>query len=267
MDRNHIKSILEIARRGVDDDLPEVIAARKAANQDETLTAFLREEEQFDARVRAALTTRSAPEGLKDRIIKGAAFGKPADTHLVFPYWAQAAAIFILVGVLIFTFLPGSDPQQMGEPQVAAAGMVTPFRSLENFAARLLQSDGLEQQSYHSVADLREIKSYLKAQDLPEPHVIPPSLETPVNLAEAFDCTSLQYGEHTISLVSFVDPESRIPCYLFIAKLDEFPCLGRHAQVRERQYEHSAAAVWSCGQRVYLLVVKGTTDQLQLVMR
>lgn len=262
MKTKHIKQHLELYRQGIDENEPCVQKALGQAANDSQLQSFLHDEASFNLRIQKSLQSISIPENLKQDILTRCA-EQPDEKIIIFPWWAKVAAMVVLSGGLLVSFF-GPTPQDSNPlaAQVAAAG-IDSFVELESFAKQFLKSPSLASNKYHHASSVDEIRNYLLSHNLPEPHL----LVKPVEGAERFDCTSLDYKGNKVSLVNFAEKQSGIRCHLFIAALKEFPTLNQNKGVEVREYTDSSAALWTCGERVYLMIVEAPREQLDIVMR
>lgn len=235
------------------------------AAEDPQLRSFLHEEAAFNTRIHRSLRGIPVPENLKANILKKASTPAPEDKIVVFPDWAKIAALVVLSGILLVSFF-GPAPQnrdQLADGSDVTVASMSAFIELESFANQFLKDKKVSPNQYHQVNSVEEIRNYLLSHNLPEPH----RLVKPVEVAERFDCTSLDYKGKKVSLINFAEKESGIRCHLFIAALGEFPCLTENKAIEVREYVDSSAALWTCGQRLYLMIVEAPREQLEIVMR
>lgn len=239
--------------------------ALQRAAEDSQLRSFLHEEATFNSRIQSSLRSIAVPENLQANILKKASAPASEDKIVVFPSWAKIAALVVLSGILLVSFF-GPTPHEMdplAEDFGVSAASMSAFIELESFATQFLRDKKLPSAQYQQVNSVEEIRNYLLSNNLPEPH----RLVKPVEVAERFDCTALDYKGKKVSLINFAEKKSGIRCHLFIAALGEFPCLSENQAIEVREYVDSSAALWTCGQRLYLMIVEAPRDQLEIVMR
>ncbi len=249
------KAILELYRKGIDDQDPAVCSALSVAEQDQDLQNFLRENEQLDQRIRNALRQGCPiPASLKESILHPCHEQKKEQSR-IFPIWSRIAALFLLAALLTTLYINPNTPST--DIQIAN---IASMDDLELFANRYLNSQTNPQ--FNEVRSINEINQYLISQKLPEPHV----LIKPIEAAERFGCGAIDYKGQKISLIRFREKRSQVACHLFIVSLKEFPQLPKNAPVQVKECSKGSAVRWSCSQRVYIMIFDAPKGQLDIVM-
>jgi hypothetical protein len=250
-----IKAILELYRKGIDDQDPAVRAALSSAEQDLSLQDLLHENEQLDQRVRKALhQSCPVPVNLKQSILR-ACHAQKKEQSSIFPMWGRIAALFLLAALIAILYInPDAATTDIQIANIAS------MDDLELFANRYLSSE--EKSQFNEVHSIDGIHQYFISRKLPEPHV----LIKPIEAAERFGCGAVDYNGHKVSLIKFREKQSQTNCHLFVVSIKEFPQLPQNTPVQVKECPKGSSVRWSCSQRFYIMIFEAPKRQLEVVM-
>lgn len=242
------------------EDQEEIEGALKAAAADPQLGMWLEDEVKFDANFRSALERFAAPADLKQSILDAMARETQEDpasddrgslvSQTQFRWWrhpfvlsaAASIAVLVAIGLLIF------------KPQTLEANAELPefYRHVANHAISENECD------LHA-DELNAIHRFLTENNIPTPDLYPcgTSRLTPQG------CHSLQWKGRRFSGICLRANDSGKVLHFYVTERADFPNETHpSSEVLHQSNGSISLAVWSCTNRIYVLVFPGSVDEL-----
>jgi hypothetical protein len=243
MDNREAKFILSAYRPGGQDaNDPRFSEALKQVRHDPILERWFRESSEFDAAIAEKLRTVEVPAGLHENILAGAKVSRPSRTMLL--KWAIAAAI-ILVGVVGSLVLRQSTKPHLAGWQGEA------LHTISSLVAGQFKFDAQS----HSGADLI---AWLKTNRAPAAERLPKNLET----LESLGCKTFSWNGTPVSVICFMRPDGGL---VHLVATVATPATDRAAKAEPTflQQGEWTTATWREGDRIYMLALEGSPEQLR----
>lgn len=246
------------------DDQSELADALKAAGGDPSLAEWLASETAFDDSFRSAIKQLAPPAGLRQSILSAIsqntdeAGDKPASGTLIAPspsvWWrhpavlsaAASVAILFMVGVIMF------------KPQNLQASSELPdfYRHVADHSLTTKNYD-LETQELDSIHD------YLLKQNVPTPDRYPRGAADLV----PYGCHTLDWRGRTITGICLRSTTTDKVVHLYVAHRADFPNENHPTETQLQQTgDNLSMAVWACSNRIYVLIVRGSMDDLNQLL-
>jgi hypothetical protein len=245
MDNREAKFILSAYRPGGQDaNDPRFAEALAQARRDPILERSFRESVAFDAAVTEKLGAVAPPPGLRETILAGAKVSRPLRwTNPAFK-WALAAALLVaaIMGSLIL--------RDMTKPRFA--GWQT--EALQTVSSLVNDRSKFDVQS-HSAANLI---AWLKTNRAPAAETLPANIEK----LQSLGCKTFSWNGLPVSVICFMRPDGGL---IHLVTTVATPAKDRAAKAEPifvQQGEWSTAT-WRDGDKVYMLALEGSRDQLR----
>lgn len=243
MDNQEAKFILNAYRPGGQDaDDPRFAEALEQARRDPVLERWFSESIAFDTSVTKRLCAIEVPVDLRESILAGVKVSRP----LRFPFvkWAVAAALISLaiLGSLIWR---ETRPAHLTGWQNEALGVISSLvRNESNFNA----------QSHNG----RELVAWLHANRAPGPQALPRKLEK----LESLGCKTFSWNGTPVSVICFTRPDGGL---IHLVSTTATPATNHVEKMKPTLVRQGnwTTATWREGDRIYMLALEGSPDQLQ----
>ena len=231
MNDEQIKFLLGACRpSGRDAADPAFAEARRQAEQDPKLRAWVERDRAFGTAVAEKLRAVPPPAGLREAILAGGRVSARA------PWWRRRPTLALAAGVVLL-FSLSAVALRLGRP---AKSTDLPEFAL-NFAGRGFI--GLQEHS----PDVEKLKAWLASRNAPLPAKIPEELAQ----LRGLGCRTVDFQGKNISIICF---EQGHEFHLFIARRQDFPALWASAEPHFRARGSWGSAAWSDEWNHYVLV-------------
>ncbi|MFP4674611.1 MAG: hypothetical protein ACLFO5_08515 [Opitutales bacterium] len=273
MDREEAKNILHLCRpdHASDHEDPRIKEALGFLERDSELRAWFEDQQAFDAAFSEQLNQIEPPEDLRESIIAGMwerasgqadcaaggsgnemKHGSRSQAWWRNP-WVGIAALFAVLFVVSAFVMPHARNAGSGthvHHGTATAGVPDVLRFLSEEMHQLKELSQLDKTS----DDVEELKNHLAETGSPKPEKIPED----VTGKSTIGCISFNYKGSRISLICF---EGEKTFHLSTANKD---ALDENLPQEPKIYEfnNSAFKVWTEGDQVHFLSIKGSKEEL-----
>jgi len=249
MDNREVKFILSAYRPGGQDaNDPRFAEALEQTRRDPMLERWFQDSIAFDTAVTENLHAVAAPPDLRENILAGVKMSRPP-LHWSHPFikWAVAAAMILsaTLGRLIW---------YEARPAHLAGWQGEALRTISSLVAGQSKFDAQS----HSGADLI---AWLKTNRGPVVERLPKNLET----LESLGCKTFSWDGTPISVICFMRPDGGL---IHVVTTVSTPATYRSAKAEPtfvRQGEW-ATATWREGDRIYMLALEGSGEQLRVYL-
>jgi hypothetical protein len=238
---NEAKEILQLYRPGTEDaDDPQVAEALALAESNPELSLWLEMHIACQEAMRAKLRQISPPAGLKEQILSEHAASPRAVPRPPVLSYAVAALAILLLGALVFVWLPRRSP-------TSANSLAMFQREMVSIALRSYPMD------LHT-NNASGIRAYLTQKSAPANFTLPAGLQkTPV-----VGCAVELWQGASVSLVCFrtgkpLAPGSEADLWLFVADRASVKNLAATTTTQFAKISKVITATWSQGDKLYLL--------------
>lgn len=289
MDREEAKKILQVCRPDNSEDRadPVIAEAIALAEKDEELMAWFEAEQDFDRQMCDEFQTIAPPQDLKATILAGMRShqsvaraaaeeaqkqeasepipfkteSSPSESATVEPtssrsWWAQPwigiAAAFIILFVVVAIPRGGQNATQVASTEVpaqAGAGVPDVLKFLSG------QIDGMKMRGFDKAGrDPLQLKTYLANNGAPTPDQLPSLLLD----SGSMGCVTFDYDGTKMSMICF---EADDLYHLITINKNELP-EQFSADPQMFQHDHNAFKVWEEGDKVMILSVEGTEQDI-----
>jgi len=244
MDNREAKFILNAYRPGGQDASdPRFAEALEQARRDPVLERWLSEAIAFDAAMTDKLRATEVPPDLRESILAGVKVSRPLRSPFV--KWAIAAALIsmAIVGSLIWH-----------EPRKPSGLAGWQNRALDIVSALVRSESSFDAQSHN--AD--ELLAWLRVNDAPAAQTLPQELEK----LESLGCKTFSWNGIPVSVICFTRPDGgliHLVATNAVAPIKR-TTKGQPELVQQGQW---ATATWREGDKIYMLAMEGSRDQLR----
>jgi hypothetical protein len=245
MDNREAKFILNAYRPGGQDAGDARFAdALEQARRDPVLERCFSESIAFDTAITEKLRAIEVPADLRENILAGVKVSRPLRWSRPFIKWALAAALAlsVAVGSLIWH---NTRPAHLASWQNQALDVISSLvRGKTTFDA----------QSHEA----RELVAWLRTNHASAAPTLPLSLDK----VQSIGCKTFSWHGTTVSVICFMRPDGGL---IHLVTTNASPSVDRTVQrgakfVQEGEW---ATATWREGDRVYMLALEGSADQLR----
>jgi hypothetical protein len=245
MDNREAKFVLSAYRpRGQDASDPRFADALEQVRRDPILERWFSESIAFDAAITEKLRATEVPPDLRENILAGVKISRPLRWSKPFIKWAIAAALIsmAILGSLIWhqtraTHLAGWQNQ-----------------ALDVVSSLVRNESSFDAQSHN--AD--ELLAWLRANHSPAAEKLPANLEK----FESLGCKTFLWNGVPVSVICFTRPDGGlIHLVTTNASVASDHVIRRKATLL--QQGDWATATWREGDRVYMLALEGSPNQLR----
>jgi len=242
MDNREAKFVLNAYRPGGrDTDDPRFAEALEQARRDPTLGKWFRNSVAFDAAVTEKLNTVEVPPDLRENILVGVKVSRPLRWFQPFIKWAIAAA-------LILSATLGSVLWEKMRPAHLAGWQ---NEALEVISSLVRNESSFDAQS-RNTGDLID---WLRANHAPAADTLPDK----VGKLTSIGCKTFSYNGAPLSVVCFTRPDGGLIHLVTTSATTN----AASANVKFAQQGDWATATWREGNKVYMLALEGSPDQLR----
>jgi len=243
MDNREAKFILNAYRPGGQDASDPCFAeALQQARRDAVLERWFRESIAFDAAMTEKFRAIEVPPDLRESIFAGVKVSRPL--HSPFIKWAIAAALIsmAIVGSLIWsetrsTHLAGWQSQALG------------------VVSSLVRNESSFDAQSHNAG---ELLVWLHANHMPAAQTLPQNLDK----LESLGCKTFSWNGIPVSVICFLRPDGGL-IHLVTTNGPEASHRALNRKPEFVQQGEWATATWREGDKVYMLALGGSRDQLR----
>lgn len=267
MTTDQAKELLRAYRPTNDiEELPEIQEALELAATDPKLSQWLEQEQAFDLAWADKLDEAIVPPaGLKEQILQTHAERSATEEtsqdpgHTAVPFssaqqktaWWKSPVTLSMAASLIFIF--GFLGLFFKSPEVYAEAQLPRF--YEAVSQHVAQFPPLETRS----TDLNHLREYLKKKAVPTPGKLPAG----VSPLETIGCVTFQWENRSVAVICMGKPKVH---HLYVIKRGDFPNESHPTEPKFLQKGEQALAAWADPENIYVLIVPGTTDQLEQIL-
>lgn len=245
MDNQEAKFILKAYRPGGQDaNDPRFAEALAQARRDPLLERWFRESVAFDAAVTEKLCAVAPPPGLRESILAGAKVSRPLR-------WGNPLLKLALAAALLLAALVGSlIVRDATRPRLA--GWQT--EALQTVSSLVNGRSKFDVQS-HNTADLI---AWLKTNRAPAAERLPANIEK----LQSLGCKTFSWNGQPVSVICFTRPDGGL-IHLVTTRASAASGSTLKAERKLVQQGHWATATWREGDKVYMLALEGSPNQLR----
>jgi hypothetical protein len=243
VDNREVKFILSAYRpHGQDARDPRFGEALDQARRDPILESWFQESVAFDAMVAKKLRTVEVPVDLRESIVAGVKVSRPHRWSKRFN-WAIAAAL-ILIATLGSLIWHNTRPTHLAGWQNQALGVIS----------SLVRNESRFDAQSHNPA---ELVSWLHSNHAPAAQALPQNLEK----LESLGCKTFSWNGTPISVICFMRPGGGL---VHLVATTASVTTERRSKVEPKLVQQGdwATATWCEGDKVYMLALEGSRDQL-----
>lgn len=244
MDSNEARMVLRAYRPAIDAGGDEQIAAAlEQVRRDPELAAWWEQECVLHEALRAKFQQVPVPADLRDRILAGAV------VVALIPWWRRRFAIAAAAAVVLL---------------VAAGAAVWKFQTRDAFAPYRTEMTQFVDELYNmnvQATGWEELHEAFAKKGWPSEFTIPAGLRA--NRLKG-GCV-LYWKEEKVSLVC-METETRRGVWLFIKDQGTLPAVATVPGSRVEKVGHYNTTTWTTGDKLYLLVTKGSEEELKQVL-
>ncbi len=242
MDNQEAKFILNAYRPGGQDASdPRFAGALEQARRDPILDRWFGESVAFDAAVSQKLRAVEAPADLRENILAGVKVSRASRWSNPLIKWAIAAAL-ILTATLGSLIWHNTRPARL-------AGWQT--QALDVISSLVRNESSFDAQSQHA----GELVDWLRANNAPAAEKLPDNLDKLTSLG----CKTFSWNGIPVSVICFLRPDGGL-----IHLVATTASVDRASKVEPKLVQEGdwATATWREGDKVYMLALEGSRDQL-----
>jgi hypothetical protein len=245
MDNREAKFTLNAYRPGGQDASdPRFAEALEQARHDPILNRWLRESVAFDAAVAQKLRAVDAPADLRESILTGVKVSRPLRWTNRFRRWGMAAALILLAGLGAMIW-HNTRPARLAGWQTQALDVVSSLvRNESSFDAQSNRAG--------------ELVDWLRAKHAPAAQKLPDSLDKLSSLG----CKTFSWNGVPVSVICFMRPDGGL---IHLVTTNGPAQSGRVLKGEAQLVQHGewATATWREGNKVYMLALEGSPEQLR----
>jgi len=245
MDNREAKFILSAYRPGDQDASDSRFSeALEQARRDPMLEQWLRDSVTFDAAITERLSAVEPPPDLRENILAGVKVSRVPHWKNRLRKWTIAAALILgaTLGSLIWH---SARPGHLAGWQNAALGVISSL---------VRQQSSFDAQSH----DTGELLAWLRANHAPAAQKLPDNLAKLSSLG----CKTFLWNGNPVSVICFTRPDGRL-IHLVTITVSAASERAIKPEANLIQQGHWATATWREGDRVYMLALEGSPDQLR----
>ena len=245
MDNQEAKFILSAYRpNGQDANDPRFAEALEQARRDPMLAQWFHESIAFDAAMTEKLWAIEVPHDLRDSILAGAKVSRPLRWTNPLLRWAIAAAVLVAAIVGSLTLRETSKPRLSGWQSQGLRTITSLVNGRSSFDA---QSQSTSQ-----------LISWLQTNQAPVASRLPKNLET----LESLGCKTFLWNQELVSVICFARPDGGL-IHLVVTKTSATSNRAIKGEPEFVQHGEWATATWREGDKIYMLALEGSRDQLR----
>jgi hypothetical protein len=245
MDNREAKFILNAYRPGGQDASdPRFAEALEQARRDPVLERWFSESIAFDTAMTEKLRATEVPPDLRENILAGVKVSRPLRWSKSFAKWAIAAAL-VLSAALGSLIWHNTRPTRLTGWQNEALNVISSVASnVSSFDAR---SDNPNQ-----------LLAWLHSNHAPAAEKLPSNLEK----LESLGCKRFSWSGVPASVICFMRPDGGL-IHLVTANASSSVDRTLKPEAKFVQQGEWATATWREGDRVYMLALEGSAEQLR----
>ena len=244
MDNREAKFILNAYRPGGEDaNDPRFAEALAQARRDPMLEQWFRDSVAFDSAMTDKLRGITTPTDLREKILVGVKVSRPLRSRPLLK-WAIAAAVLVaaIVGSLIL--------RETNKPRLA--GWQT--QGLSTITSLVHGQSSFDAQSHSA----NQLINWLQTNQAPVAPRLPKNLET----LESLGCKTFPWNEELVSVICFTRPDGGL-VHLVITNASTTSDRALKGKPELIQQGEWATATWREGDKIYMLALEGSRDQLR----
>jgi hypothetical protein len=245
MDNREAKFILSAYRPdGQDVSDPRFAEALEQTRHDPILRRWFEESVAFDAVMMEKLRAVTEPSDLRESILAGAKIGRGQRWTNRVRKWAIAAAVIltVLVGISIWQI---TRPTHLTGWQNQALGVISSL---------VRQESRFDAQSRNA----GDLLNWLRANHAPAAQKLPSTLEK----LESLGCKKFSWNGTPVSVICFTRPDGGL-IHLIATNATFATGRGVRSVPSFAQRGDWATATWREGDKIYMLTLEGSPDQLR----
>ncbi|MCX8090102.1 MAG: hypothetical protein N3I86_04080 [Verrucomicrobiae bacterium] len=223
---------------------PEFAEALALADARPPLREWFETQTQVHCQLRARFRAIRPPEGLREQILSesGTWARHRREQRLVLALVALAGGVLLALGLFLW------------QPRPRSREVVT----VQTWSQRMISAVQRQYVMTLESADLERIRAHLAEMRAPSDYVLPGGLAR----LRATGCGVLSWQEKPVAMLCFhsgrpLPPEEKTDVFLFVVDRAAVPDAPATAGPQTGRLNGFATAVWSAGERVYLLAVTG----------
>jgi hypothetical protein len=244
MDNREAKFILNAYRPGGQDaNDPRFAEALEQVRRDPILQHWFNESVAFDAAMTEKLSAAPVPRDLREGILAGAEISRVPRWKNRFHKWAIAAAV-IFSAMLASLIWHNTRPPHLTSWQGAALDVISSLAK---------QESSFDAQSRNP----SELLAWLRANHAPAAQDLPDGLGKLASLG----CKTFSWNGNPVSLVCFLRPDGGL---IHLVTTTATPVtLVTNTEPRFVKQGEWATATWREGDKIYMLALEGSLNQLR----
>jgi hypothetical protein len=246
MDNREAKFILNAYRpAGQDASDPRFSEALEQARRDPSLQRWLEQSVAFDTAMAEGLRAVEVPPDLRENILAGVKVSRPLRwRNPFFIKWAIAAAL-VLSAALGSLIWHNTRPAHLVGWQNQALAVISSL--VKNESSFDVQS--------HNPA---ELVSWLHSKGVPAAQTLPPDLEK----LESLGCKTFSWNGTPVSVICLMRPDGGLIHFVATAATPATDHIGKLKPRLLRQGKWTTAT-WREGDKIYMLALEGSPEQLR----
>lgn len=245
MDNQEAKFILKAYRPGGQDaNDPRFAEALAQARHDPTLERWFQESVAFDAAVTEKLHGVAPPPGLHQSILAGAKVSRPLR-------WTNPLLKLALAAALLLAALVGSMILR-DMTRLRLVGWQT--EALQTVSSLANGRSTFDFQSHSAI----NLIAWLKTNRAPTADTLPANIEK----LQSLGCKTFSWNGLPVSVICFIRPDGGL---VHLVTTPASAATGRTLKAERKLVQQGpwATATWREGDKVYMLALEGSPDQLR----
>jgi hypothetical protein len=245
MDNQEAKFILNAYRPGGQDaNDPRFAEALEQCRRDPVLGRWFSDSVAFDTAMTEKLRGIEVPSDLRESILAGVKVSRPLRWSNPLVKWAIAAALVLSAALGSLIWYNTRPAHLVGWQNQALTVISSLVRNESSF----------DVQSHNPA----ELVSWLHSKRAPAAQTLPPNLEK----LESLGCKTFSWNGTPVSLICFVRPDGGLIHFVATAATSASDHIGKVKRTLLRQGKWTTAT-WREGDRIYMLALEGSPEQLQ----
>lgn len=229
---------------------PAFAEALSLAQSHPPLRAWFESQSRVHRELRACFRAIRPPEGLREQILSESGTWTRHRTEQRMVLALVGLAGGVLLALALFLWQPQPRPREV--------------LTLQTWCQRMISAVQRQYTMSLESADLERIRAHLAERRAPSDYVLPAGLTR----LPATGCGVLSWQERPVTMLCFhsgrpLPPEEKTDVFLFVVDRAAVPDAPAAAPPQTQRVDGFATAVWSAGDKVYLLAVTGDEQMLR----